>query len=75
VQIRTEKGKEQIKIRHDYSDEKVIEILIQLLSNVFDTGWHNFSVSSMSGLIIFDFSFPGILKEEIGTVYIGQDSF
>jgi hypothetical protein len=29
----------------------------------------------MSGLIIFDFSFPGILKEEIGTVYIGQDSF
>ena len=74
VEIRTEKGKEQIKIRHDYSDEKVIEILIQLLSNVFDSGWHNFSVSSMSGLIIFDFSFPGILKEEIGTVYIGQDS-
>jgi hypothetical protein len=74
VEIRTEKGKEQIKIRHDYSDEKVIEILIQLLSNVFASGWHNFSVSSMSGLIIFDFSFPGILKEEIGTVYIGQDS-
>ncbi|MHB8102062.1 MAG: hypothetical protein ACYDEF_07790 [Methanosarcina sp.] len=75
VEIRTEKGKEQIKIRHDYSDEKVIEILIQLLSNVFASGWHNFSVSSMSGLIIFDFSFPGILKEEIGTIYIGQDSF
>lgn len=65
VEICTEKGKEKIKIRHDYSDERVITKLIQLFSNVFNSGWHKFSVSSVSELIIFDFSFPEILDPEI----------
>jgi len=58
VEICTEKGKEKIKIRHDYSDERVVTKLIQLFSNVFEAGWHKFRVSSVSELIIFDFSFP-----------------
>ena len=60
VEICTEKGKEKIKIRHDYSDERVIEKLEQLFSNVFDAGWHKFSVISVSELIIFDFSPPDV---------------
>lgn len=56
VEICTEKGREKIKIWHDYSDETVIAKLTQLFSNLFDAGWHKFSVSSVSELIIFDFS-------------------
>jgi hypothetical protein len=75
VEIRTELGKEQIKIRHDYSDEKVIEKMRWLLSNVFEAGWHNFSVSSVPGLIRFDFSISRILEGKTETIYLGQDSF
>jgi len=56
VEICAEKGKEHIKIRHDYSEESVVLTLIHLFSNVFNAGWHNFSVSYVSELIIFDFS-------------------
>ncbi|MFZ2499005.1 MAG: hypothetical protein WCB90_15185 [Methanosarcina sp.] len=62
VELCTEKGKEKIKIRHDYSDERVITKLVQLFSNVFDAGWHKFSVISVSELIIFDFSLPDVLE-------------
>jgi len=58
VEICAEKGKEHIKIRHDYSEESVVLTLIHLFSNVFNAGWHNFSVSYVSELIIFDFSLP-----------------
>jgi hypothetical protein len=58
VEICAETGKEHIKIRHDYSDESVVLTLIQLFSNVFNAGWHSFSVSYVSELIIFDFSLP-----------------
>lgn len=75
VEIRTELGKEQIKIRHDYSDEKVIEKMRWLLSNVFEAGWHNFSVSSVPGLIRFDFSISRVLEGKTETIYLGQDSF
>lgn len=68
VEICTEKGKERIKIRHDYSDGKVIEKMIQLFSSVFEAGWHKFNLSSVSELIIFDFS-SGILNREAGTIY------
>jgi len=64
VEICTEKGKEKIKIRHDYSDENVVSKLIKLFSNVFEAGWHKFSVSSVSELIIFDFSLPGASERE-----------
>lgn len=72
VEICTEKGKEQIKIRHDYSDEKVIAKLIQLFSSVFEAGWHKFSLSSVSELIIFDFSSPEILNDSSGKIYSDQ---
>jgi hypothetical protein len=75
IEIRTGRGKEQIKIRHDYSDEKAIEKLVQLISNVFETCWHNFSVSSVPGLTTFDFSLSGVLEGKIETIYLGQDSF
>lgn len=68
VEICTEKGKERIKIRHDYSDEKVIEKMIQLFSNVFEAGWHKFNLSSVSELIIFDFSSEA-RNEEAEKVY------
>lgn len=64
VEIYPEKGKECIKIRHDYSDESVILKLIQLFSNLFEAGLHRFSVSSVSGLIIFDFSPPDTSKQD-----------
>jgi hypothetical protein len=34
MKICTEYGKKQMKIRHDYSDEKVIAKMIQLISSV-----------------------------------------
>ncbi|WP_229389328.1 hypothetical protein [Methanosarcina sp. DH2] len=58
VEIYPEKGKEYIKIRHDYSDESVVLKLIQLFSNLFEAGLHRFTVNSVSELIIFDFSLP-----------------
>jgi hypothetical protein len=64
VEIYAEKGKECIKIRHDYSDESVVLKLIQLFSNLFEAGLHRFSVSSVSELIIFDFSLPGTSKRD-----------
>ncbi len=72
VEICTEKGKEQMKIRHDYSDEKVIAKMIQLFSSVFEAGWHNFSLSSVSELIIFDFSSSGVSAGEAERVYSDQ---
>lgn len=56
VEICTERGKEKMKIRHDYSDEKLIAKMIQLFSSVFEAGWHNFTLSVVSELLIFDFS-------------------
>ncbi|RXA21447.1 hypothetical protein EQO05_01945 [Methanosarcina sp. MSH10X1] len=64
VEICTEKGKEYIKIRHDYSDERVIEKMIQLFSSVFEAGWHKFNLSSVSELIIFNFSSSDISNEK-----------
>jgi hypothetical protein len=69
VEICTEKGKEQMKIRHDYSDEKVIAKMIQLISSVFEAGWHKFSLNSVSELLIFDFSSPGVLSGKAEKVY------
>ncbi|MCQ1537099.1 hypothetical protein FTO70_15745 [Methanosarcina sp. KYL-1] len=60
VEVCTEKGQEYIKILHDYSDEKVVSKLVQMFSNVFEMGWHTFRVSSVSELIIFDFSVSGL---------------
>lgn len=73
VEICARKGKEHIKIWHTYSDEKVVLKLIKLLSNVFDAGWHKFSVRSVSELLIFDFSTPEILEGEIKEVSFDEE--
>lgn len=65
VEICAEKGKENIKIRHNYSEESVVLTLIQLFSNVFNSGWHNFSVSYVSKLIMFDFTLPDTSKRDV----------
>ncbi|WP_410508340.1 hypothetical protein RSJ42_16490 [Methanosarcina hadiensis] len=64
VEICTEKGKECIKIRHDYSDEGVILKLIQMFSNLFEAGLHKFSVRYVSELILFDFSISGTSMQD-----------
>lgn len=71
VEIYAEKGKESIKIRHSYSEESVVLMLVQLFSNVFHAGWHSFSVSCVSKLIIFDFSLPGASKRDAVEVSSG----
>lgn len=71
VEICTERGKEKMKISHYYSDEKVIERMIQLFSSVFEAGWHNFSLSIVSELLIFDFS-AGVPNEEPEKIYSGE---
>jgi len=76
VEIYAEKGKEHIKIRHDYSEESVVLTLIQLFSNVFNAGWHSFSVNYVSELIIFDFSLPDASERsasERDTVKVSSD--
>lgn len=72
VEISTEKGKEQMKIRHDYSDENVITKMIQLVSSVFEAGWHKFSLSSVFNLVVLDFSSSGISKGYSEKVYSDQ---
>lgn len=54
---RTSEGeKMHVKIRHQYSDEKVIPKLIELFSNVFRAAGYIFEVRIISNLIIFEFS-------------------
>lgn len=65
VEICTEKGKERIKIRHDYTDESVVLKLIQMFSNLFESGLHRFSVTYVSELIIFDFSLSGTSGQDV----------
>ncbi|AKB20171.1 MULTISPECIES: hypothetical protein [unclassified Methanosarcina] len=73
VEIYAEKGKECIKIRHEYSDEGVVLKLIQMFSNLFEAGLHKFSVSSVSKLIIFDFSLPDTSIRDAVKVSPGLD--
>lgn len=65
VEICAEKGKECIKIRHDYSEESVVLKLIKLFSNLFEAGLHRFSVTYVSELIIFDFSLSDISVQDV----------
>ena len=63
VEIKTEKGKECIKIFHNYSSEKVTAKMGRLFSDVFREGWHSFNVTSLKGLIILEFNDPEVNKE------------
>lgn len=75
VEIYSEKRKEYIKIRHDYSDESVVLKLIQMFSNLFESGLHKFSVSFVSKLIIFDFSLPETSIRDAVKVSPGLDFY
>lgn len=75
VEICAEKGKECIKIRHDYSDESVVLKLIQLFSNLFEAGLHRFSVTYVSELIMFDFSLSGTSVQDAVKVSPDMDFY
>jgi hypothetical protein len=75
VEIYAEKGKECIKIRHDYSDENVVLIIIQLFSNLFEAGLHRFSVTYVSELIMFDFSISESSGQDAVKVCSGLDLY
>jgi hypothetical protein len=75
VEICAEKGKESIKIRHDYSDENVVLKIIQLFSNLFEAGLHRFSVTYVSKLIMFDFSISESSEQDAVRVCPGLDLY
>jgi len=75
VEICAEKGKESIKIRHDYSDENVVLKIIQLFSNLFEAGLHRFSVTYVSKLIMFDFSISEGSEQDAVKVCPGLDLY
>lgn len=52
----SESGKMYIKIRHPFSDEKVILKLVELFSKVFRAAGQTFDVRTISSLIIFEFA-------------------
>jgi hypothetical protein len=55
IERTSEGGKMHIKIRHQFSDEKVILKLVELFSKVFQAAGYVFEVRTISNLIIFDF--------------------
>ncbi|WP_440946309.1 hypothetical protein ACSAZL_19950 [Methanosarcina sp. T3] len=55
IEICTEKGREYVKLIHDYSDRKVCERVIQYYSNIFKSIGHPFTVTSSPHMIVFEF--------------------
>lgn len=74
VEINTKKGKEYIKVYHNYSSEKVSAKMVRLFSDVFRAGWHSFSVTSLKGLTILEFNDPEVEKESSGFPYPSEES-
>lgn len=56
VEGTVEGGKTHLKIRHQFSDEKVISKLVELFSKLFQTAGYVFEVKTISNLIIFEFT-------------------
>lgn len=57
---RTGQGEKMyVKIRHQYSDEKVILKLVELFSKVFRAAGYTFEVRNISNLILFEFAGAG----------------
>ncbi len=56
IEVSTEKGREYIKLIHDYSDEKVREYVTQYYSIMLKALFYPFTVTSSPNLILFDFS-------------------
>ena len=55
IERTTEGGKTHLKIRHQYSDEKVICKLVELFSKLFQAAGYTFEIKTISNLIIFEF--------------------
>lgn len=55
VERTVERGKVNIKIRHQFSEEMAITKLVGLLSKVFETAGYVFEVRTVSNLIIMEF--------------------
>lgn len=66
VEINMEKGKEYVKIFHNYSREEVSAKMVRLFSDVFRAGLHSFSVTSLKGLTILEFNDLEVEKESSG---------
>ncbi len=56
IEITIEGGKNYLKIRHQFSNEKVILKLVGLFSKLFQTAGYLFKVKTVSNLIIFEFA-------------------
>ncbi len=63
VEINTEKGKEYIKIFHNYSSEEVTAKMTHLFSDIFREGLYSFSITSLKGLTILEFNYPEVEME------------
>lgn len=55
IEVSTEKGREYIKLIHEYSDEKVREYVTRYYSNMLKALGYPFTVTSSPNLILFDF--------------------
>lgn len=55
IERTSENGEMNLKIRHQFSDEKAILKLVELFSKVFRAAGHAFEVRTISNLIIFEF--------------------
>ncbi|AKB49123.1 hypothetical protein MSKOL_3346 [Methanosarcina sp. Kolksee] len=55
IEICTEKGKEYVKLIHDYSDRKVCDSLTKYYSTVFTSINYSFKVTTSPHMILFEF--------------------
>jgi hypothetical protein len=56
IERTVEKGKINIKIRHQFSEEIAIEKLVELISKLFQAAGYVFEVRTVSNLIIIEFA-------------------
>ena len=55
IEICTEKGKEYVKLIHDYSDRKVCECITSYYSNIFKSTGYPFKITTNPHMILFEF--------------------
>lgn len=55
IEVCTEKGREYVKLIHDYSDRKVCEAIKGYYSNILKSSNYPFTVTSSPNLILFEF--------------------
>jgi hypothetical protein len=55
IEVCTEKGREYVKLIHDYSERKVCETIKGYYSNILKSSNYPFTVISSPNLILFEF--------------------